>query len=116
MSGRCPSPHECLPEEPERADAPEPDPEPDWAPEYRDWSPATSFVISGPTPGWPGRGRVFTREQAHKWVHRTYRVLFPIPAKFTPGRWAFRVLRPTAPGGRYTPPTGREKGNANDHQ
>lgn len=108
MSGRCPSPHECLPEEEERVEAPEP--EPVGGPDYQDWSPETSFVISGPLPGWPGRGREFTREQATRWVHRTYRVVFPIPAKLTPGRWAFRVLRPTAPGGRYTPPGERSHG------
>lgn len=107
MSGACPSPHECLPEEAVELTEEEDTPNPDG---YPDWNAETSFIISGPLPGWKGRGRVFTREEARRWVNRTYRVVFPIPPKLTPGRWAYRVLRPTAPGGRYTPPGERSNG------
>lgn len=72
--------------------------------EYVDWDAETSFVISGPLPRGTGAGRRFTHAEADRWVRATYRVLFKIPAAKTPGRWAYRVLRPNAPGGRYTPP------------
>lgn len=73
--------------------------------DYRDWDPATSFVISGPLgPRGVGAGRRFTSPEADRWVRATYVVIRKINGHLTPGRWAYRVLRPSAPGGRYTPP------------
>jgi hypothetical protein len=78
-----------------------------WYPEqtYPDWDPATSFVVSGPllhtTRNKPRPGRVFTRVAARAWVAATYGDYQEIRH---PRRWAFRVRKPTLPGGRYTPP------------
>lgn len=66
----------------------------------------TTFVISGPiSPFGPAgiRGRVMTREQAHYWVPATYGK--PIRWMTIPHQWAAEVIKPTSPGGRYTPPT-----------
>lgn len=74
-------------------------------PDYCAWDLEDTFVISGPRNGnpklaHPGR-RFRTDRHARKWVEATYGRAERI---WHPWRWAFRVLRPTAPGGRYTPP------------
>lgn len=62
-----------------------------------------SFVISGPlSDGSHVTGRLMTREQARLWARTTYGD--PVREIQTPHRWALRVRKPTAPGGRYTPP------------
>lgn len=74
------------------------------------WDPETTFVVSGPllhrTKGRDVsklRGRVFTRAAARRWVEATYGRWEEIRHQ---QRWCFRVTKPTAPGGRYTPPNG----------
>jgi hypothetical protein len=72
--------------------------------EYPDWTPETSFVVSGPLPGSDTPGRVFYWDEAEWWVNVTYgRPIQKIEG--TRGRWAFRVRKPGTPGGRYTPPS-----------
>jgi hypothetical protein len=76
--------------------------------EIPDWDPLTTFVVSGPLlhctrdkdPS-TFRGRVMTKPAARRWVEVTYGRWEEIRH---PRRWCFRVRRPDAPGGRYTPP------------
>lgn len=76
--------------------------------QYDDWDPEHTFVVSGPLP-WAKRrtpsmrGRVMQRRQARCWVAETYGRFEEI---WHARRWAFRVIKPTSPGGRYTPPDG----------
>lgn len=78
--------------------------------EYSHWDMDKTFVVSGPllhttkgarAVGRTFRGRVFTRNRARWWVAQTYGRYEEIQH---PRRWCFRVLKPDAPGGRYTPP------------
>lgn len=109
MSGVCPDPHECLPEDPDDYHVGNPEPVPRNI-EYSIRDPLTTFVISGPvhiphTPPPPGaRGRLFTRAEARAWVRQTYNVVEEIQLPAKAGRWAFLVVKPGAPHGRYTPP------------
>lgn len=80
-----------------------------------DWNEADTFIISGPLGGneikrpWE---RFFKgREDAYDWTTATYGRAVPV---YHPRRWAFRVLRPTAPGGRYTPPNESRDGGLED--
>jgi hypothetical protein len=76
--------------------------------EYSHWHPDHTFVVSGPLPWvkrrWPSTpGRAMGRRQARCWVAATYGRFEELRHA---RRWAFRVIKPTAPGGRYTPPPG----------
>lgn len=67
-----------------------------------------TFVISGPRTGFAVdkgvRGRYFEdHADAKAWVLETYGAI--LETITIPHKWAFRVLKPTAKGGRYTPPT-----------
>jgi hypothetical protein len=72
---------------------------------YRDWSPATSFVIAGPLPDGPVRPGEERRprfryvEQARRWATKKYGPLLEGGRNLEPPgsmRWAFRVRRPEA--------------------
>lgn len=66
-----------------------------------------TFVISGPKTGFAIdkgiRGRYFEEHaEAKRWVLETYGAI--LETVVIPHKWAFRVIKPSAPGGRYTPP------------
>lgn len=67
-----------------------------------------TFVISGPCTDegvFRGiKGRFFKWEAARKWAEATYGKHNVYERVTVPQRWAFRVRKPTAPGGQYTPP------------
>lgn len=72
-----------------------------------DYDITDTFVVSGPTTDHAVdhgvRGRLFyERSDAKAWVMRTYGPVFE--TFVYPHRWGFRVYKPTAKKGRYTPP------------
>jgi len=72
---------------------------------YASWGLDDTFVISGPTNPRGGMGRLFPdAETAERWCKLTYGRVVENLSNKTPNRWCCRVLKPTAPGGRYTPP------------
>ena len=70
-----------------------------------------TFIISGPTTEFARergvRGRMFEdKKKAKEWAMATYGQI--LETVIIPHKWAFRVLKPTAHGGRYTPPGGAQ--------
>jgi hypothetical protein len=63
-----------------------------------------TFVISGPTNPRGGVGRMMGVPMAAEWCEITYGKPIENLSDRTPNRWAFRVVKPGSPGGRYTPP------------